>query len=70
MTGNTFFLHHCAFSIVDIIRPLVESGLYCNHLVCPSVCPSVRSHFCNRYLSFYWKKWLHIYFLFIVRLTN
>ena len=42
--------------------------------VCPSVCPSihlsVRSHFRNRYISFYWKKWLHIYFLFTVRLTN
>ena len=42
--------------------------------VCPSVSPSfclsVRSHFRNRYLSFYWKKWLHIYFLFTVRLTN
>ena len=31
---------------------------------------SIRSHFRNRYLSFYWKKWLHIYFLFTVRLTN
>ena len=36
----------------------------------PFVRPSVRSHFRNRYLSFYWKKWLHIYFLFTVRLTN
>jgi hypothetical protein len=49
-----------------------------------SPCPFVRSHFRNRYLSFYWKKWfyilymalawwlvpglLHIYFLFTVRL--
>jgi hypothetical protein len=41
---------------------------------CPSISPSIRlsirSHFHNRYLSFYWKKWLHIYFLFTVRLTN
>jgi hypothetical protein len=37
---------------------------------CPSVRLSVRSHFRNRYLSFYWKKWLHIFFLFTVRLTN
>ena len=37
---------------------------------CPSVRLSIRSHFRNRYLSFYWKKWLHIYFLFTVRLTN
>ena len=26
-----------AFSPFDIIPPLVERGLYCNHLVCPSV---------------------------------
>ena len=37
---------------------------------CPSISPSIRSHFHNRYLSFYWKKWLHIYFLFTVQLTN
>jgi hypothetical protein len=70
----------------DFIPPLVERGLYCNHLVrpfvrlsvrplvrlsvSPSVHLSVRSHFRNRYLSFYWKKWLHIYLLFTVRLTN
>jgi hypothetical protein len=61
-----------------IILPLIERGLYCNHLVRPLVRPSIspsvrlsiRSHFRNRYLSFYWKKWLHIYFLFTVRLTN
>jgi hypothetical protein len=35
-----------------VIPPLVERGLYCNHLVRLSV----RSHFRNRYLSFYWKK--------------
>jgi hypothetical protein len=27
----------------------------------PSVCPSIRSHFRNKYLSFYWKKWFYIY---------
>ena len=43
-----------------IIPPLVERGLYCNHLVCPSVRLSVRSHFHNRYLSFYWKKLFYI----------
>ena len=26
-----------------IIPPLVERGLYCNHLVRPSVCPSVHT---------------------------
>ena len=38
------------------IPPLIERGLYCNHFVRPSVHPLVRSHFRNRYLSFYWKK--------------
>ena len=28
-----------------------------------SPCPSVRSHFRNRYLSFYWKKWFYIWFM-------
>jgi hypothetical protein len=37
--------------------------LYCNHLVRPSVRLSVRSHFRNRYLSFYWKKWFYIWYL-------
>jgi hypothetical protein len=36
-----------------------EWGLYCNHLVRPSV----RSHFRNRYLSFYWKKWFYIWYM-------
>jgi hypothetical protein len=45
------------------IPPLIEWGLYCNHLVCPSICPSVRSHFRNRYLSFYWKKWFYIWYM-------
>ena len=30
---------------------------------CPYVRPSVRSHFRNRYLSFYWKKWFYIWWL-------
>jgi hypothetical protein len=29
----------------------------------PSVCPSVRSHFRNRYISFYWKKWFYIWYM-------
>jgi hypothetical protein len=28
-----------------------------------SPCPSVRSHFRNRYLSFYWKKWFDIWYM-------
>ena len=54
----------------DIIPPLIEWGLYCNHLVRPSVrpsvYPSVRSHFRNRYLSFYWKKWFYIWYMALV----
>jgi hypothetical protein len=42
-----------------IIPPLIEWGLYCNHLVRPSV----RSHFRNRYLSFYRKKWFYIWYM-------
>ena len=30
---------------------------------CPSVCLSIRSHFRNRYLSFYWKKWFYIWYM-------
>jgi hypothetical protein len=29
----------------------------------PFVCPSVRSHFHNKYLSFYWKKWFYIWYM-------
>jgi hypothetical protein len=28
-----------------------------------SPCPSVRLHFRNRYLSFYWKKWFYIWYM-------
>jgi hypothetical protein len=42
-----------------IIPPLIEWGLYCNHLVRPSV----SSHFRNRYLSFYRKKWFYIWYM-------
>ena len=30
---------------------------------CSSVRLSVRSHFRNRYLSFYWKKWFYIWYM-------
>jgi hypothetical protein len=39
----------CVSSNRFIIPPLIERWLYCNHLVCLSV----RSHFRNRYISFY-----------------
>jgi hypothetical protein len=31
--------------------------------VCPSVRLSIRSHFRNRYLCFYWKKWFYIWYM-------
>ena len=52
---------HCV--IIVFIPPLIERGLYCNHLVRPSVRLSVCSHFRNRYLSFYWKKWFYIWYM-------
>ena len=55
-----FFRPSVCPSVRYSVRPLVR----------PFVRLSIRSHFRNRYLSFYWKKWLHIYFLFTVRLTN
>jgi hypothetical protein len=44
-------------------RMVDEWGLYCNHIVRPSVRSSVRSHVRNRYLSFYWKKWFYIWYM-------
>ena len=45
--------------ILDIIPPLIERGLYCNHLVRPSI----RSQFRSKYLSFYWKKLFYIWYM-------
>ena len=56
--------------IFYILYPHSWRGGYILQSPCPSVRLSLRSHFRNRYLSFYWKKWLHIYFLFTVGLTN
>ena len=38
---------------------LYKIRLYCNHLGRASV----RLHFRNRYLSFYWKKWFYIWYV-------
>jgi hypothetical protein len=65
LTGDfsVFFHWECsgipANYFLYIIPPLIERGLYCNHLVRLSVC----SHFRNRYLSFYWKKWFYIWYM-------
>jgi hypothetical protein len=76
-------VNHCVIfgisSPAIYYTPTLKLGLYCNHLVrpsvrpsvrssvrpfvCPSVCPSVRSHFRNRYLSFYWKKWFYTWYM-------
>jgi hypothetical protein len=48
---------------------LVFSVVFCRSLLIfksfllQSPCPSVRSHFRNRYLSFYWKKWFYIWYM-------
>jgi hypothetical protein len=60
---NTFkflyiFIQLCQTTL-NFYTPLVERGLYCNHLVRLSV----HSHFRNRYLSFYWKKWFYIWYM-------
>jgi hypothetical protein len=70
---SEMFLHAFFFSlknmlgsemdIIIFIPPLKERGLNCNHLVHPLVRLSVRSHFRNRYLSFYWKKWFYIWYM-------
>jgi hypothetical protein len=66
-TFTTFYSNYTTLTLLHvqynptllllIIPPLIEWGLYCNHLVRLSV----RSHFRNRYLSFYWKKWFDIW---------
>ena len=55
----SLFNYFCLFVFHIFIPPLIEWGLYCNHLVRLSV----RSHFRNRYLSFYWKKWFYIWYM-------
>ena len=40
----------------DFYTPIVWVGA-----ILQSPCPSVHSHFRNRYLSFYWKKWFYIF---------
>jgi hypothetical protein len=63
-TGHqTHNLPHSNYCMWLIIPPLVERRLYCNHHVRPSVRFSVCSHFRNRYLSFYWKKWFYIWYM-------
>jgi hypothetical protein len=48
---------------------LVFSVVFCRSLLIfksfllQSPCPSVRSHFRNRYLSFYWKKWFYLWYM-------
>jgi hypothetical protein len=55
------------FSVVLVARSLVFCVMFCRLLfvlfILQSPCPSVRSHFRNRYLSFYWKKWFYIWYM-------
>ena len=50
--------------VVAILK--MENGRWVGAILqspCPSVRLSVRSHFRNRYLSFYWKKWFYIWYM-------
>jgi hypothetical protein len=51
----------CRESIQNIIIYLHTN--FIPPLILQSPCPSVRSHFLNRYLSFYWKKWFYIWYM-------
>ena len=46
------------FFLIDCYTPTHRVGA-----ILQSPCPSVRSHFRNRYLSFYWKKWFYIWYM-------
>ena len=47
----------------DLLYPHSMSGGYIAIWPCPSVRLSVRSHFRNIYLCFYWKKWFYIWYI-------
>ena len=47
----------------DLLYPHSMSGGYIAIWPCPSVRLSVRSHFRNIYLCFYWKKWFYIWYM-------
>jgi hypothetical protein len=46
--------------VMQYYTPTHRVGATC---ILQSPCPSVRSHFRNRYLSFYWKKWFYIWYM-------
>jgi hypothetical protein len=52
---ETFKTVHC---YMEYYTPTHRVGA-----ILQSPCPSVRSHFRNRYLSFYWKKWFYIWYM-------
>jgi hypothetical protein len=47
----------------DLLYPHSMSGGYIAIWPCPSVRLSIRSHFRNIYLCFYWKKWFYIWYM-------
>jgi hypothetical protein len=53
------------FFLIDCYTPTHRVGA-----ILQSPCPSVRSHFRNRYLSFYWKKWFYIWYMALALSTT
>ena len=54
------------FIFLAYYQPLSYSFFTPTHRVgaiLQSPCPSVRSHFRKRYISFYWKKWFYIWYM-------
>ena len=49
-------LNFCYYTPIHRVGAILQSP-------CPSVRLSIRSHFRNRYLSFYWKKWFYIWYM-------
>jgi hypothetical protein len=71
---TVFILYVPVYYINDFISYLVHTQLFLVSVhnytpthrvgaILQSPCPSVRSHFRNRYLSFYGKKWFYIWYL-------
>ena len=59
-TSHGFNIHHMTSIYIQYYTPTRREGAILQS-PCPSVLLSVRSHFRNGYLSFYWKKWFDIW---------
>jgi hypothetical protein len=57
-----FFKRECYWA-TWLVHLLCFFTIFIPPLILQSPCPSIRSHFRNWYLSFYWKKWFYIWFM-------